>query len=989
MINDPDIRDQAYQYFLDEIPGLLETIEQELLALNQSDEGRSLKVNHIMRATHTLKGGAANVGLETLQKIAHSLEDIFKALYHPELTMDSEIKGLLLESYECIRLPAMAQLTQAAINEQEILERSADIFAKLHDKLGHYMADQSAFPPSEELGIDVVKTFFEDVVPQRLEEIAKVLETNNPEQIQTILYEQIEVLLSLGESLNLPGFEAIAKMTIAALNNAPEQVQVIAKTALEDFRKGQKQILEGDRVQGGNPSDFLQQLAHNSLNEQLLDAPKQPSNNFDENFSKSLNEVLGNKQLIEQHTETKNKNSLSEKPDNLDHRFLAYSSNKSQEKTKPEKRLSSQNIRVKLEGLERLNHIVGELVINHNKQAIKKQKIQELIDHLLENLEENQQSFYQLNNLIDSLLMLVEYSQNPLNLSCVSLDSSISCDLNISSSLKLSYSYWLKSDPYLNLSQQIKTALKSILQSTKTAEKIRNLTKESNQAFKKQERTLFTMRDELIETRMSPLGNLLSRFPRLIEQLSTVQNKQVELRLKGSHILVDKAIEQKLYDPLLHLVRNAFDHGIETPEIRRKLGKPETGVIEIDAYHQGSRTIIEVRDDGQGLDFERIRNRVLELHLMTPEEVSTLSDSQLLEFLFEPGFSTSSQVNEISGRGVGLDIVHSQLEALKGKIAIESRQNQGTTFSLQIPLTLSIAKLMVCQTEGIVYSLLPDVIEKIILPQSKEIKLFKGRKVLYWQTETDNYNVPIRKLSELINYNRIFANQTSKLNADDNQQSINPILLLRRHQGLIGLEVDQVLGEQELVIRPLGTTLNPPNYVYGCSILSDNRLSLVIDGAALVNQTQNHPLTANQSATKLSDKSSHKWLSKSPGSSDVLLVVDDSISLRQTATLTLQKLGYHVLQAADGIEALEELERLKGISLVICDLDMPRMNGFEFLKTLRQHPELSHLPVITLTSHDSEPYRQLAQQLGTTAYMTKPYKGDELVETILHLIQGA
>ncbi|HAC63774.1 MAG TPA: hybrid sensor histidine kinase/response regulator [Cyanothece sp. UBA12306] len=959
MINDSDIYQQAYQYFLDEIPGLLETIEQELLALTKSDSQRSLIVNELMRATHTLKGGAANVGLEIIETIAHSLEDILKALYHPELIIDSAIQNLLFESYECLRLPLMAQLTEATINDQEILERSQNVFAKLHHKLDNYLQDQNAFPSSEELGIDVIQAFFNDVVPQRLQTITDVLQQAEEQQIIDIVETQLEVFLSLGESLNLPGFQKISQITIEALNKHPEAAKLITQTALEDFQKAQQQILEGDRTIGGEPSDTLLKLAHGEeINQHKV--------------QESIDELLVEKKVIGQKILTNTHASA----DNLYDKF-SYN-------VKKNKSFINQNVRVKLEGLEKLNHIVGELVISQNKTAIKEQKIQASIEELINDLYHNQQAFYQLNDFVDGLLILSEYSQSYQNQSLSRGASNVSLDLT-KSSLKSHYNNWLKSDAYVQLSEKIKKSLELITRSTSTAESLKNLTKESNQTFKKQQRILSTMRDELIETRMSPLGNLFSRFSGLIEQLSTTHNKSVELKLKGQHILVDKAIEQNLYDPLLHLVRNAFDHGIEPPEIRQQLGKSATGLIEICAYHQGSRTIIEVRDDGQGLNFQNIKDRAIKLNLITPEEIETISDAQLLEFLFEPGFSTSSQVNEISGRGVGLDVVRSQLQTLKGKIAIESRQNQGTTFSLQIPLTLSIAKLMVCQAGEIVYSLLPDVIEKIILPQSKDIKIFKGRKVLYWQTETDSYNVPLRKLSELINYRRNSPNQSSKLSTD-NQPFISPILLLRHHQGFLGLEVDQVLGEQELVIRPLGTALNPPNYVYGCSILSDNRLSLVIDGGTLVNQTQIQTPESSVSSPQLRDKSQDNLLPNSWQNSHVLLVVDDSLSLRQTITLTLQKVGYRVLQAGDGLEALEELERLKGINLVVCDLDMPRMNGFEFLKAVRQHPELSHLPVITLTSHDSEPYRQLAKQLGTTAYLTKPYTQEELLKTVIALV---
>ncbi|NJK28536.1 MAG: hypothetical protein HC925_08945 [Coleofasciculaceae cyanobacterium SM2_3_26] len=241
----------------------------------------------------------------------------------------------------------------------------------------------------------------------------------------------------------------------------------------------------------------------------------------------------------------------------------------------------------------------------------------------------------------------------------------------------------------------------------------------------------------------------MSRLPRTLEQLAKTQGKPVELTIRGDKVLVDKAIAQKLYDPLLHLVRNAVAHGIEDSDVRQMRGKPAAGQIEIRAYNQGNRTIIEVKDDGQGIDYDRIRKRAIERKLVSASQASKLSVPQLLEFIFQPSFSTTTKVDELSGRGVGLDVVRSQLQTVQGSISISSEWEKGTTFYLQLPLTLSIAKLLVCYAGDRAYAFPSDNVEQIVLLQRSQVKTIGNQRVMQWQQE---YKVPLRRLSDLLRF---------------------------------------------------------------------------------------------------------------------------------------------------------------------------------------------------------------------------------------------
>jgi chemotaxis protein histidine kinase CheA len=248
---------------------------------------------------------------------------------------------------------------------------------------------------------------------------------------------------------------------------------------------------------------------------------------------------------------------------------------------------------------------------------------------------------------------------------------------------------------------------------------------------------------------MLPLAEIFGRLPQILQQLQTLHNKSIELELRGTEVMVDKVVAEKLYDLLLHLIRNAFDHGIEPVEVRRQQGKPEKGRIEICAHNQGRYLVIEVRDDGRGLDFEQIRQRAIAQQQFSPEDASRLNQAQLTNLLFEPGFSTVTQVNDLSGRGIGLDVVQNQLEALRGLVTVHSTPHQGTTFTLQIPLSLSIAQLLVCKAGSKTYAFLDDAIEQIVMPQIGQVQERNYGKTLQWSKGNDKRFVPIHSLVEV------------------------------------------------------------------------------------------------------------------------------------------------------------------------------------------------------------------------------------------------
>ena len=652
-----------------------------------------------------------------------------------------------------------------------------------------------------------------------------------------------------------------------------------------------------------------------------------------------------------------------------------------------------------MEGLQRLNYLTGELLIYQKRRTLYDDQVIELIDRLSQQLNQYQLTLYQLRDL--PLQGNNVSSHHTQSLSSVNFDS-------------------LEMDVYSEFQLTLHSAMEETLQIQETSESLELLMKQAAQIGEKQQTLTLNIIDNLVEARMLPLGTILSRFPQMVQNLANVYGKQVELKLTGTDVLVDKAIAEKLYDPLLQLARNSFDHGIESPEIRRERGKSPQGIIEIFAYNQGSQTVIEIHDDGQGLNLEKVRSRAIEMNVIPDDHsgdyVHKFTEAELIEMMFAPGFSTAAKISEISGRGMGLDIVRTQMQSLNGSISVQSLPHQGTTFILKIPFSMTTDKLMLVQAGGVIYALLQDSIEKIVIPSAQQIKEFEGKQFLHWRTDNDELMVNIQKLESLIYYNGAVLSTNNLQNLPDNSEAgivKNPIILLRHHHGMVGIEVDQIIGEQELVIRPLGSSITPPKYVYGCSSLANGNLILIIDGTLLIDTKEMQatldvmtlPTTtsANQQALPISEEkiysppllttsTTQKQLTGNVSGNSklpqVILVADDAISLRQTLSLTLQKSGYQVLQAQNGVEAWEQLQLHPEIAVIISDLEMPKMNGFELLSHIRQNPDFAKKPVVILTSRSAQKHRQLAYELGANSYLTKPYLEHEFLATVESLANG-
>jgi two-component system, chemotaxis family, sensor histidine kinase and response regulator PixL len=1073
MYIDPELRDRVYQLFSLEVPKMLQTIETELvtLSIDRSED----KVNNLMRAAHSIKGGAASLGLESIADLAHQIEDIFRVLSHPELPFDAKLDRLLFQIYDCLNQSIGAEINNRVL-DTGFYTNIQIILAALDEEIGHFVIAGQQLPADRlSSGVDLTQSIFEVDVAQSLSRLERVL--LDPDCVPIAVGEfraQSEVFTGIAALTNLPEFGKLAHATIAALDRHPDRAREMCCFALVDFYRALTAVLIGDRAGCGQMSPgFAFALAElpRSLGAEPICAPLDLEDLFDDlvaveeleaidfatapfdwtsipslvavsppvqsrsgaghlaEFDFMIEEILWaphpierpldfdlvdlfdlpspdplavflpaaasldfdlvdifDRQIAATVTTTQIERdrigtTLADLRRNFDSlaaitptTFAPPAQPRQPVRVKKSRKKASQpatpqlSIRVGLDRLERMNNLMGELAIERHGLALSTEQFTDTLGQLRSKCSNFQAIGDRLRQIADT----VARNQPLMADDPTALPAQLALNQQFDA---------LELDRYSEVHHIAQATIEQLAQIEEQIEDLSLFVTQSHHQIDRQKQLLSHLRDDLMWARMLPLGEILNRFPRTLHDLSVEFNKPADLKITGAGVLIDRAAIDKLLDPLLHLLRNAFDHGIDFPAERIAMGKPERGAIAIEAYHQGSQTVIEIADDGRGIDLDAIKAKAIALGLLAPSSAATISRERLLDFLFEPGFSTAERVTKLSGRGMGLDIVKEQIQSIKGTISIDSASGRGTTFTLRIPLTLTIAQLMICQVGNAVYAFPADSIQKIVVPTAEQLSQPADRSVFHWQ----NLTIPIYNLTELLAYSvpvpERSISHTLKSSANNPADWLPPLLLIRRADRIVALQIDRLITEQELTIVPFGRAITPPSYSYGCTILGDGIVLPVLDPHTLIQvlvERANAPLSSSPAAVPVP-----------LASTATILAIDDSITTRQSLCLSLEKFGYRTLQARDGQEALQILrQKASEIKLVVCDVEMPNMNGFEFLNVYRQEREISHVPVVMLTSRSNAKHRQFAAYLGAVDYFIKPYVEEDFMNAIGKIVDS-
>lgn len=863
--------------FLEEATEHLNTIESAILELATARIDNQMDA--VLRAAHSIKGGAAMAGFQTLSHLAHRLEDFFKVLKTQKPSVDTDLESLLLTAVDCLRQVITQNCQGTVVDDQWLKTDVNPVFEHLYQRLGEPQLEDTTMLLPED-GQDMVALIFETEVETYLQRLELMLAESQP-----CLLEELSImaqeLSGLGEMLELNAFKSLCESITQHLEATPERVEEIAHLALDSLRQSQAALLGGKSTL----PTFI------TLDEGVV-------------------------------------------PTTTPHQHASPPSAQAE--------YQENTVRVPVKLLDQINDLFGELTIARNGINLYLGRLRNLVRNLIHRVRTLQRSS---TGLLQSAIVGAASTEEDLG----DRDS----DRQLPS----------------------KGMVENIVRIQEITDDIDLSLEDTDQTVIELNRTAKHLQTSLTQVRMRPLSDLVGRFPRFLRDLSLEYGKNVELKIHGGETLIDRTVLEALSDPLMHLLRNAFDHGIEDPLIRQARGKPEQGVIEIRALHHGNQTVITISDNGGGIDLDKVRRQTEPLEL-DPATSAFASDEKLLNMIFEPGFSTASQVTTLSGRGVGLDVVRTNLRQIRGDIKVDTEIGIGTTFTLSVPLTLSVARVLLVESNKMLLAFSSDAVEEMLLLNPDQISTIDGNELLSWE----GCMMPLIRLGQWLEFRcprrSVDFSTIPMMNAPT-------ILRLSLGNERVAIQVDRCWGEQEVAIRQVeGVPAMPPGFS-GCTILGDGRVVPLVNAPDMLQwitkSKQSYSLDPEDKSLKAAQTLSQK---------SSILVVDDSITIRRFLSLTLEKAGYRVELANDGQDALEKLLSGLQIRAVISDIDMPRLDGYGLLARVKSNPAFKKLPIVMLSSRSGHKDRQLAMNLGATTYFSKPYNEQDLLQTLKQLLQN-
>lgn len=467
----------------------------------------------------------------------------------------------------------------------------------------------------------------------------------------------------------------------------------------------------------------------------------------------------------------------------------------------------------------------------------------------------------------------------------------------------------------------------------------------------------------VMKTRMQPVGKVFNKFPRMVRDLSRELGKSIELIIEGEETELDKSIVEEIGDPLIHIIRNSCDHGIEPLEERRRLNKPETGKVQLSAYNEGNHIVIKISDDGKGLDPVMLKEKAIEKGVISERDAEGMSGREAFNLIFKPGFSTAKVVSNVSGRGVGMDVVKTNIEKLNGIIEIDSEVGVGTTQKLKIPLTLAIIQALLVGVQEEYYAIpLSSVLETVRISQD-EIYTVDGKSVLRLRDEV----LSLVRLSDIFKVDAILESNSDVY-----------VVIIGLADQKIGVIVDYLIGQEEVVIKSLGYYLKNTRGIAGATVRGDGKITLIVDVGAMMDMAK----SIKVNITTLMNESENTKSKNSP-SDYIVLAIDDSSTDRAIIRKCLKPLGITLLEASNGLEGLEMLKNGDKIpDAILVDIEMPKMDGYTFASEVRKYNKFKNLPLIAVTSRVTKTDRMRGVESGMTEYITKPYS-DEYLTTVV------
>jgi chemosensory pili system protein ChpA (sensor histidine kinase/response regulator) len=863
-------------------------------------------IDELFRAAHTLKGSAAMMGFSGISSIAHATEDMLGQFRSGSIPIRKDTLNFLFDSVDAIKL----MVDGIAANRQEDTLVVGTITQSYKDIVARVrgVLEEKAAPASPEPAV-------EDSIPA--DAAAQAAPSETPSVPEPPIENKDDLDLAWEQT-----FETEEPIPVEPLTEEQKQTEPLAEEQKEP-------LLDQDALfeqLAAEAPDIIAPPVRETV-AQGKSAEEQPA----------IAEMPTAQQL-KQEIEASKRSGFHEK------RGMGRRATDAAE-------IEKQFIRVNIERLDNLMNLVGEMVVNRNRLARQVALIKTLREELafsqqrlLHEIKKFEEKYeYTLNYGMPGPEQVVEQPADFMELEFDRYD-----DFNLLSR---------KLTEITNDTNEIMTELAGFFDSFELdTARISTITT--------------NLQDEITMARLVEIDRLFQMFQRPVRDLCQDENKQVNLVVSGGETKIDKTIFEIISDPLMHMVRNAVSHGIEPAEERRQLGKDEAGALILKARHEGNSIILEVEDDGRGMDPEIMKKTAVEKVFLSAAEAQSLSDLEALNLIFRPGFSTAKTVGKVSGRGVGMDVVSNQLSKINGRIEITTEKGVGTRFLIRLPLTLAIAQALIVKLKDQELAVPMNLVEETTRFSYKEIQRTAGEEMVNLRGNL----IRLLKLNELLGAGKF---------PKKDETFRHPTLILGMAEKRIALLVEDIVGREEIVVKSLGDYLRPVKMFSAATISGEGNVRLILNVTNLFGEE-----TATAAKASFIGARDAATTAEPVRKKPKVLVVDDSISIRKYVHRFLDRTGYEVDVAPDGLEALNILGRSK-FDAVITDLEMPVMHGYDLIAEMKRSEALMHIPVIVLTSRAGEKHRQKAVEMGAQDYLVKPFEEQEMLDVLKKVLSGS
>lgn len=929
ILPEDDIDFDVLALFLEEAEDLIEGIDQSILEWNENTADIS-HLDNILRLLHTMKGSATLTGLHSLGEYTHNFETDLMRLQTSSKTLDQNFFASVNERQDELtrRIGVYLGYAKGAAPEKEV----------------------SAMQQRKPLAVDsaqtdstVSDTFTEPVNADSDDATgAKATAANLPEDdvdldLLPIFIEEAEELL---ESID---------QSILDWSGKP-----IDHTYLNNLLRHFHTLKGGARLVGLNR---LGEYAHNletfltGLQQNLVE----PSSDFFSSLNRHQDEITRRiaiyKKMVEGSAGSDEVSSLSNSSDFSDSliagdatdfaevqdlsatiRSPAHDEEAAERVSAP----SQEIVRVSAELLDELVSLAGET-------SITRARIEQQITDFGESLEEMEETIVRIREQVRRLEIEAESRETVFRSQSEHADAGFD---------------ELELDRYTMLQEISRSLNEGSSDMMDLKDTLRDKSRDAETLLHQQARLGSELQEGLTRTRMVSFARLIPRLRRIVRQISVELGKSVKFDAFNIEGELDRSVLERIVAPLEHMLRNAVDHGIESQRDRIAANKAELGRVSLRLSREGGYVVLVVSDDGGGIDVDAVKKKALELGLIDSAEQVT--DQEAMQFIVDPGFSTAQELTQISGRGVGMDVVNSEIKQLGGKLQIESTLGVGTEFSIRIPFTVSINRALMVVVQEETYAVPLNTIEGIVRVSPYELEA-------YYQTDAPMFEYAGQPYKLIYTGNLL---SKSKKPSFEGQTTPLPVILARGGDLSVALQVDKVIGSREVVVKALGRQFDKVGGISGATVLGDGSVVVILDVLALV---QNVEVQAEQfvSNVPLVDETAVK----------TVMIVDDSVTVRKVTSRLMERQGWTVVTAKDGLDAVEQLQDIYP-DIVLLDIEMPKMDGFEVLRAVRRDARLKHLPIMMITSRTGEKHKQQAFGLGVNAYLGKPFQEADLISSI-------